>query len=125
MSSLQPPERQLLAFPLQVGPHGHTLQTDATHYAEQLIEQLLFTNPGERLNQPQLGCGLIEMLFDAGTDELRAATQFQILASLQQWLSDVVIVVAVDVNATGSRFDVTVTYRLPDSTQLQTVSVPG
>lgn len=125
MSSLQPSNANWLNFPLQVGPHGHTLQTDATHYAEQLIEQLLFTNPGERLNQPQLGCGLIEMLFDAGTEELRAATQFQILASLQQWLSAVVKVVAVAVNATGSRFDVTVTYRLPDSTQLQTVRFQG
>jgi phage baseplate assembly protein W len=125
MSSLQPPSANWLNFPLQVGPHGHTLQTDTTHYAEQLIEQLLFTNPGERLNQPQLGCGLIELLFDAGTEELRAATQFQILASLQQWLSAVVKVVAVAVNATGSRFDVTVTYRMPDSTQLRTVSFQG
>ncbi len=111
-----------LSFPLEVGPRGHTQTVDTTVAAEQLIEQLLFTNPGERLNQPQLGCGLIELLFDAGTDELRAATQFQILASLQQWLSDVVTVVSVEVTGTGGQFSVTVTYRMPATTQLHTVT---
>ena len=122
MSTQAQPGRTLLAFPLQVGPHGHTQTVDASVAAEQLIEQLLFTNPGERLNQPQLGCGLIELLFDAGTDELRAATQFQVLASLQQWLADVVLVVSVAVTGTGGQFAVTVTYRLPDTTQLRTVT---
>jgi phage baseplate assembly protein W len=122
MSNVAPSGSAGLTFPLQVGPHGHTQTVDPSVAAEQLIAQLLFTNPGERLNRPTLGCGLIELLFDAGTDELRAATRFQVLAGLQQWLSDVVTVVSVEVTGTGGGFDVTVTYRLPATTQLRTVT---
>lgn len=101
-------------YPLRVSAAGATaLARSPQAIAEQRIEQLLFTNPGERLNRPRLGCGLIELIFGAASAELLAATQFQVASSLQQWLGDSVRVLAVDVAGRGGTLAVTVTYQLP------------
>lgn len=110
-----------VAYPLDVAAGGRTRMTgDPVVAAEQLIEQLLFTAPGERVNRPTLGCGLIELLFDATTDELRAATEFQVKAALQQWLGTVIRVISVVVGGRASELDVTITYQLVDSPQPHT-----
>lgn len=102
-----------VAFPLQVDRAGATARVASpVVHAEQLIEELLFTSPGERLNRPDLGCGLLELLFEQATDELRAATRFQVTSELQRWLGDVVGVVSVDVAVSGPQVAVTVVYRL-------------
>lgn len=79
---------------------------------EQLIEELLFTSLGERLNRPDLGCGLLELVFDPSTDALHAATQFQVTSELQRWLGDVIRVVSVVVESSGAQLEVTVTVQL-------------
>lgn len=102
-----------VSFPLTIGPDGYAATTASRQLAaEQLIEQVLFTDPGERLNEPTLGCRLLELVFDALTDELKAATQFQVSSRLQAWLSDVIKVISVDVDGNDSQLDVTVVYQL-------------
>jgi phage baseplate assembly protein W len=102
-----------VAFPLAVDRHGATeLTPQLAAAAEQLIEQLLFTNPGERLNRPTLGAGAIELVFDSLTDELRTATQHQIMSGLQQWVGDVIRVTAVTAASVESTLQVDVTYVL-------------
>ena len=110
-----------VVFPLTLDGDGYAATTASPQdAAEQLIEQLLFTDPGERLNEPSLGCRLLDLVFDTLTDELKAATQFQVSSRLQEWLSDVIQVVSVTVDGRYSELDVTVVYRLLPSGGTQT-----
>jgi phage baseplate assembly protein W len=112
-----------VAFPLALSPEGEAAMVSSyVSAAEQLIEELLFTDPGERLNRPTLGCGVIELVFGALTDELRASTQFQVASRLQQWLGDVIRVISVTVGGTGSELDVTVSYQLVGSAEARQVT---
>jgi phage baseplate assembly protein W len=112
------------AFPLALDARGRTaVPATARAHAEQLIEELLFTAPGERLNRPTLGSGLMQMVFEQDSAELRAATQFQVAGQLQQWLAGTITVVGVQVAAGGpTEVDITVSYRLADSADAQEVT---
>jgi uncharacterized protein len=113
----------VVAFPLAVRPDGATRTVHVQRTAvEQLIEQLLFTSQGERLNRPDLGCGLMEMVFGPLEAELVTATQFQVKAELQKWLGDVLTVVSVTVTTSGSELEVEVGYQLPDVSGVSTVT---
>jgi phage baseplate assembly protein W len=102
-----------IAFPLATGPDGGTRTVAArAAAAEQLLEELLFTDLGERVNRPTLGCGLMELVFDTLSDELRTATQFQIASAVQEWLGDVLRVTSVVTAGSGSELDVIVSYQL-------------
>ena len=61
-----------------------------------LIEQVLFTAPGERVNRPNFGSGLLQLVFAPNSDELAAATQFLVQGALQQWLGDLIQVEGVE-----------------------------
>lgn len=91
-------------------------------YVGQLIEQVLFTSPGERLNMPDFGSGLLQLPFEPDSVELQAATQFAVQASLQKWLSDYIVVESVAASVQEGELSVKVTYSLvnEDVTQVQT-----
>lgn len=102
-----------VAFPLAASRAGGVAGVPYAEHVEQLVEQLLFTSPGERVNRPQLGCGLDDLVFGAMTDELVAATQFVVQSNLQSWLRDVIRVDAVRVGAAGGdQLTVAVEYTL-------------
>jgi uncharacterized protein len=102
-----------VAFPLHLDSAGGTAPAPSYGVAvEQLIEELLFTSLGERVNRPDLGCGLLELVFQPASDELRAATQFQVTAELQRWLGDLIRVISVDTQSNGAELLTTVTYAL-------------
>jgi phage baseplate assembly protein W len=86
-------------YPFHVGPGGRTAGTSDDDYVRDLVEQVLFTSPGERVNRPTFGSGVLRLTFEPGGDELATATQFLVQSALQQWLADVVQVQAVDVAA--------------------------
>ena len=114
------------AFPLALDARGRTaVPATARAHAEQLIEELLLTTPGERLNRPTLGSGLMRLVFEPDSAELRAATQFQIAAQLQQWLAQTITVVGVEVSGSDatSEVDVTVSYRLAGAADVQKVTL--
>ena len=75
-------------FPFQVDGRGRTAATDDQDHIRDMIEQLLFTNPGERVNRPDFGSGLLQMVFQPNSTELAAALQFTLQASLQQVLGN-------------------------------------
>jgi phage baseplate assembly protein W len=115
-----------VAFPLALDADGMTeLLRSPVLAAEQLIEQLLFTAPGERLNQPSLGCGLRELLFAPLSAELQAATEFQVSTALQRSLGDVVKVISLTVTAADSELEITITYQLAPGGPQQTVTLRG
>jgi phage baseplate assembly protein W len=108
-------------FPFEFDGRGRT-RDPQNAYAGQLIEQVLFTSPGERLNMPDFGSGLLQLPFAPASAELEAATQFAVQASLQKWLSDYIVVQSVVASAHEGQLSVKVTYSLvnQDVTQVQT-----
>jgi phage baseplate assembly protein W len=99
-----------LDFPLHLDGRGRTATTDEDEHIRDMIMQVLFTDPGERVNRPDFGCGLKSLLFRPNSDVLAAATQTLVKGSLQRWLQNEIQVAAVDVRAEDSRLEVTVAY---------------
>jgi uncharacterized protein len=114
-------------FPYQFDGRGRTREAVAQDYVQQLVEQVLFTSPGERVNLPDFGSGLLQLPFAPNSVELAAATQFSVQAALQKWLSRYVKVQSVQATAADSTLSVTVQYSLlnSDVTQVQTFVYGG
>lgn len=110
-----------LDFPYHFDARGRTAETDEDGHIRDLIESVLFTSPGERVNRPTFGSGLMQLVFAPNSDELAAATQFLVQGALQQWLGD--LIVADDVRVTGeeSRLEVTVVYTVRRTQQRRQV----
>jgi len=96
-------------FPFQVDGRGRT-SVSGDHHLRDLMEQLLFTSPGERVNRPTFGSGLLQMVFAPSSDELAAATQFLLQGTLQQYLGDLIQAEAVRVEIQDSTLLVTVQF---------------
>ena len=111
-----------LAYPYSVSPLGRTAETPDDVHVRDLIEQVLFTAPGERVNLPDFGSGLLQLPFAPNSAELAAATQFSVQGALQKWLSGYVKVESVTASADEGTLSVTVTYSLinTDVTAVQT-----
>lgn len=97
-------------YPFHIDGRGRTACSGSDHLRD-LIEQLLFTSPGERVNRPDFGCGLAQMVFDPNGPEVAAALKFTVLAALQRWLGDVVEVDSLDVTANDAQLKVEIAYR--------------
>jgi phage baseplate assembly protein W len=99
-----------IAFPFHVDGRGRTADTDADDHVRDLVEQLLFTAPGERVNRPTFGSGLLRLVFEPNREELATALEALVQGSLQQWLADVVQVQRVDVTADEGTLTIVVEY---------------
>lgn len=97
-------------FPFHCDNRGRTAATDDDEHIRDMIEQILFTSPGERVNRPDFGSGLMQLVFAPNSEELATSTQFLVQSALQQWLGDLITVEAVEVNAIESVLSVTVEY---------------
>ncbi len=113
-------------FPYQFDGRGRTLDPLAD-YLRQLVEQVLFTSPGERVNLPDFGSGLLQLPFAPNSVEMAAATQFTVQGALQKWLSGYIKVLSVTAAAQESTLTVTVTYAPLSTgvTQVQTFIYGG
>lgn len=113
-------------FPFEFDGRGRTRDPQDA-YVRALIEQVLFTSPGERLNMPDFGSGLLQLPFAPNSLEMEAATQFAVQAALQKWLSDYIVVESVVASAQDAELSVRVTYSLvtEDVTQVQTFVAGG
>ncbi|HVO42174.1 MAG TPA: GPW/gp25 family protein [Aggregatilineales bacterium] len=97
-------------FPYHVDSLHYTALADDDKHIRDLIEQLIFTSPGERVNRPDFGSGLLQLVFAPNSPELAAALQFTLQAALQRWLGDVIDLRALDVQAVDSRLTITIQY---------------
>ena len=109
-----------LKYPYGFDSSGLTAQTDLAGHIRDLIEQLLFTSPGERVNRPTLGTGTATLVFAPNSDTLAAAQQQVIQSSLQQWMPDLIRVAGVDVANVDSTLQITVRYTIVQTQQQQT-----
>jgi phage baseplate assembly protein W len=97
-------------FPYQFDGRGRTSAVDEATWIRGLIEQVLFTAPGERMMRPDFGSGLRELVFAPNSPELAATTQFLVQGALQQWLADLITVESVEIESLESNLTVTVQY---------------
>lgn len=105
-------------YPFKVNGSGRTARLSGEDdHIRDLIEQVLFTTPGERVNRPDLGTGLMRFIFAAGSDETIAATQFLVQGALQKWLGDLIELEAVQVTSEEARLNVIVRYRITRTQQ--------
>ncbi|GGA88636.1 GPW/gp25 family protein [Puia dinghuensis] len=99
-----------LQFPYQFDGSGRTAQTDDNDHIREMIEQVLFTIPGERVNRPQYGTGLMQLVFQPNSDQLATTMQFTVQGALQQWLGDLIAIGDVQVTSVDSSLTVTISY---------------
>ena len=99
-----------LDFPYHLDGRGRTAQTGADDHVRDMIYQVLFTDPGERVNRPDFGCGIRSLLFMPASDALAAATQTLVKSSLQKWLEREILLEKVEVEAVDSELRVEVVY---------------
>ena len=97
-------------FPFHFDNHGLTASTNDDDHIRDMIEQFLFTNAGERVNRPDFGSGLLQLVFAPNSPELAATLQFTIQAGLQRWLGDVVEIQALEVTSEDSKLQVDLRY---------------
>jgi phage baseplate assembly protein W len=97
-------------FPLHLDSRGRTSATGDDDHVRDMIEQFLFTNPGERVNRPDFGAGLLQLIFAPNSPELATAVQFTIKAGLQRWLSEVVEIRNLTVTSEDAALRVEVEY---------------
>ena len=97
-------------YPLHFDMRGRTAPDDDTDHLRDLIEEFLFTNPGERVNRPDFGAGLLQIVFAPNSPELASALQVTIQAGLQRWLGDLIVVQKVEVTSADSTLQVQVQY---------------
>jgi uncharacterized protein len=97
-------------FPFHIDGRGRTAETDEDDHLRDLIHQVLFTNPGERVNRPDFGCGIGQLVFMPNSEALAAATQFLVQGALTRWLDSVIAVHRVDVRAQDSALIVGVVF---------------
>ena len=116
-----------IAFPYVIDGGGRTALARDDAHIQQMIEQLLFTAPSERVNRPAFGTALQQLVFGPNSPEVASATQFLVQGALQQFLGDLIVVQQVAVESVDATLSVTITYmsRVTQQSQTATFSSPG
>lgn len=99
-------------YPFRIDEKGRTAVVNEEEHIRQMIEQILFTAPGERVNRPDFGSGIYQLVFAPSSDEMATATQLLIQGALLQWLGDLILVEDVEVKSEESTLHVTVQYKI-------------
>jgi phage baseplate assembly protein W len=97
-------------FPFHIDGRGRSAETDEDDHIRDLIMQVLFTNPGERVNRADFGCGIKQLVFMPNSEALATATQFLVQGALQRWLESVIQVESVTVESVDSELRVSLVY---------------
>ena len=108
--------------PFQIGNDGRTTATSLEDHIRDLIEQVLFTSPGERVNRPTFGSGLLKMVFAPNSDAQATALQATVPAALQQWLGDLIQIQGIEIVNDDATLDVTLRYIIRQTQQPQVES---
>ena len=107
-------------FPFHFDGRGRTATTGDNDHICDMVEQFLFTNPGERVNRPDFGSGLLQMIFEPNSPELAATLQFTIQSGLQQWLGDLIEVQGLEVTSQDSTLRVSIQYMVRRTGEVRT-----
>ena len=99
-----------LSYPYHIDGRGRSAEAAEEVWIRGLIEQVLFTQPGERVMRPDFGSGVMQLVFAPNSPELAAATQMLVQSALQQALASLIAVEGVAVEAVDSTLRITVQY---------------
>jgi len=108
-------------YPFQVDWNGRNATTDTAGHVRDLLEQILFTSPGERVNRPSFGSGIHRAVFRPNSDLLAETIRVTAEAALQQWLGHLIDLISLDLQAEDNRLIVEVVFTLRNQTDPQTV----
>src|ERR1700741_3189931 len=109
-------------FPFHFNRRGGTAPTGDDDHIRDMIEQILFTSPGERVNRPDFGSGLLQMVFAPNSREIAAALQFTTQAEIQRYLGDLIDLQQLEVTVEDATLNVSVRYVIRASQTAQTQS---
>jgi len=110
-------------YPFHFDGRGRTAEAAQEKHIRDMIEQVLFTSPGERVNRPSFGCGIAQAVFAPNSGALAAATEVAVQGALQQWLGELIQVEAVKVAAEEATLQVTVQYVVRRNAQRRVVEL--
>jgi len=113
------------SFPYRIAPAGTTAIADREAQIRDMVEQVLFTAKGSRINRPEFGAGMHELVFSRNSPEIAAAAQHMVQAALQRWLADVIELRTVRTRALDSTLEVQVVYALLDDPLERRLTVEG
>ena len=116
-----------VAFPYHLDDRGRTATAGYDDHVRQMLELLLFTRVGERVNRSDFGCGLLDQVFSPNAPEIAAALNVTITAAIGRWLGDVISLTALEVTAEESQLTVFISYLVlaTSSPAELTTSIPG
>jgi phage baseplate assembly protein W len=97
-------------FPYHLDGRGRTAETSEDDHIRDLIYQVLFTNAGERVNRPDFGCGIGQLVFMPNSGALATATHFLVQGALTRWLDTLIAVQRVDVAAVENALTVSIVF---------------
>jgi uncharacterized protein len=108
-----------LDFPCHFDARGRTAAIDDAGHIRDMVEQLLFTNPGERVNRPDFGSGILQLVFAPNSPEIAAALQFTMQAALDRFLGDLIEVRRLDVVSEDATLTVDLSYAIRRTGELR------
>lgn len=108
-----------LDIPFGFNVRGRTATSDPDDHIRDLIKLVLFTAPGERVNRPDFGCGLKQLVFAPLSDALEAMTQQLVQGALLRWLGDLIHVDRVEVRVEDAQLSILVSYAVLETGALQ------
>jgi len=108
-----------VGYPYLIDNSGRTSTAGRDVHIRELIEQVLFTIPGERVNRPDFGVNIRQFVFAGESNETAAAAQFLIQGELERWLGDIIDVEAVLVEGIESTLNITVRFTVRANQQQQ------
>lgn len=106
-------------FPYHFDTRGRTAAIDDAGHIRDMVEQLLFTNPGERVNRPDFGSGILQLVFAPNSPEIAAALQFTMQAALDRFLGDLIEVRRLDVVSEDAKLTVDLSYAIRRTGELR------
>ena len=112
---------EFLDYPFHVDGRGRSASASLDDHIRDLIYQVLFTTPGERVNRPDFGCGIRQLVFMGNSDVLATTTQFLVQGSLQRWLGDLIALERVTVTNQDERLSVDVVYSRRDNDEREQI----
>jgi uncharacterized protein len=121
-------EHRALGFPLRAGPDRGVEVADLVAGVRAMLEQILFTMPGERVNRPTFGVGVQQYVFEPLTPMLSERIRVALDENVYEHLGREVRIDGVSVEREEEKLLVRVTFEIAGSVsgpQDVEIAVPG
>ena len=112
-------------IPFRIDARGRTGSATSQEHIRDLIEAVIFTSSGERVNRYEFGSGAAQLVFQPAGAQVVAAIEFMLQGALAQHLGHLIEVRSVDAEVDDATLKVTVVYRVLTEEVLKSVDVEG